>query len=217
MSGLSSSYILALMLHSDMEDFTGAASYFHQLAPFYAQDDWADLESSILDMYAHCLKRLDRWDEFIKIALKLLAKAAYMYRQNTGFQALKKATPNSWTSSQGGKDEIGYLDDLLTASKRLKDPISTQMSSYFADIKVGPYISHFENKDGFRLNLNLRYLLSAGLEVQQVQIRLVSATEGQARDIWLSSEEPLHMKRGPTTVILWSNVYLSLKHTTKGS
>ena len=211
MSGLSTLLIRALTLYSDMEDYIGAASYFHQLAPFYAQDDWADLESSILDMYAQCLKKLGRWDEFIKIALKILAKAAYMCRQNVGFQTLKKATPNSWTSLHDEKDEAGYLDDLLTASKRLKDPISTQMSSYFADIKVGPYINHCEKKDGFRLNLNLRYLLSAGLEVQQVQVRLLSATEGQTREIWLSSEAPFHMKRGPTTVILWSNVCFILQ------
>ena len=204
------------MLHSDMEDYTGSASYFHQLAPFYAQDDWADLEFSILDMYAQCLQKLDRWDEFIRIALKLLAKSAYMYRQNVGFQGIKTAAPNSWTSSHVEKDGTGYLHDLLTASKRLNDSISTQMSSYFADIKAGPYISHFEDKDGFQLNLNLRYLLSAGLEVQQVQIRLVSASEGQARDIWLSAEEPVRIKRGPTMVKLWSNVNLSEDHTAKG-
>lgn len=164
-------------------------------------------------MYAQCLKKLDRWDEFVKVALKLVAKTIHAHPQRQKVD-LKTSGPTSPKTSIHGPaliDGPKYLEDLLFASRKLEEPVSTPMMNYFTDVYVNPYLMHVENRDGFQLSLGLNHLMHGELDVQQVQVRIVSIGIGQPREVWLSSDAPVRLKRGPITVMLKSTVSHALQ------
>ena len=103
-------------------------------------------------------------------------------------------------------DAAVYLEDLLAASKTSDGSTSTPMKDYFADIRVDPYLRHFKRKDGFELSLTLRYLVPASLEIEETRVRLISTSEAQTRDIWLSAEKPVKISKGLVRVMVVSKV-----------
>ena len=191
---------------SYLEDYAAAASYFHQLAPFYAKDDWANLELSILDMYAQCLKKLDRWDDFVKIGLKVLAKTVQLHYRNLDFKCRMEIHSTAAMNNDDVVNGMRYLSQVLSASRKLEVPASAPMVNYFEQIQVDPHIRHLEDQDGFELSVKLRSMMPSELHVQQVQVRLVSVGEGQKRDIWLSTVGAVKLKKGFITVVVISNV-----------
>jgi len=190
---------------SYLEDYAAAASYFHQLAPFYAKDDWANLELSILDMYAQCLKKLDRWDDFVKIGLKVLAKTVQLRHQSLGLKSKMSFSSTAAMHSNDVVNGVRYLGDILSASRKVDVPVSAPIVDYLGQIQVDPHIRHLDDKDGFELSLSLRNMMPSELHIQQFQVRLVSVGEGQTRDIWLSTGG-VKLMRGLVSVVLASNV-----------
>src|SRR5881396_1908253 len=63
------------MKFSHLGDYATAATHFHRMAPFYAEGGWSLVETSMLIMYARCLKKLERNEEYAGVILRLLAKA----------------------------------------------------------------------------------------------------------------------------------------------
>ena len=191
---------------SYLGDYAAAASYFQQLAPFYANDDWANLELSILDMYARCLKKLERWDDLVKIGLKVLAKTVRLQHQSLRLKSQMDPISTAGMLSDSLVNGARYLADLLSASKQLDKPISAPMTNYMGQIQVDPHIRHLDDRDGFELSLSLHNMMPSELHVQQVQIKLVSVREAQARDIWLSTEGPVKLEKGLVAIAVTSNV-----------
>ena len=108
--------------------------------------------------------------------------------------------------TQNAVDASKYLEELLNASRSQDEPVVAAMKNYFSDVRLESTIVHFDDKDGFKIPLSLQYLLPAKLEVLQIEGRIISATEGQSREIWLSSEKTLKVERGSLTTFLVSNV-----------
>ena len=108
--------------------------------------------------------------------------------------------------SQTAVDACKYLKDLLHASKSQDEPVIAAMKKYFSDIRLDSSIVHFDSKDGFKVPLSFQYLLPASLEILKIEARIISATEGQTREIWLSSEETMKAEKGLLTTFLVSNV-----------
>ncbi|KAJ5883775.1 uncharacterized protein N7473_010661 [Penicillium subrubescens] len=71
-------------------DYEAAASYFHQMAPFYGSKLWVVLEGSMLELYARCLKELKRNEDFVRVMLRLLAKFAAYAQAKLGASAMQK-------------------------------------------------------------------------------------------------------------------------------
>ncbi|KAI9815803.1 MAG: hypothetical protein M1827_002199 [Pycnora praestabilis] len=193
-------------------DYATAAAYFHRMAPVFAEKRWNLVETSMLKMYAHCLKELNRGDEYIRVVLKLLRKAASrekaeIHRRggvHVGSMNVESANLDSWLD-----DDVietgGYVKDLFTYSKESQHEVSTPMSWYFTDISVDPFPQHYSDKDGFQLSLRMRYLLEERLEIRNAKLRIVGTVGGQSRDIWLESEESITMKRGIITLLVGTN------------
>ncbi|KAH0559500.1 hypothetical protein GP486_003985 [Trichoglossum hirsutum] len=207
--------LAALKFH--LGDYATAAAYFHRMAPFYAEEGWSLVETSMLVMYARCLKEMRRNEEYIDVALKLLAKAVArekrlvsrrrggdtgMFGRDLGFE------PNDCFDGRVVATR-GYVQDLASLSKELSLEITVQMSRYFDDIYVEPYPRHPSDRDGFQLQLRMRHLLEDDLEVQSARVRIVGATGGQGREIWLESSSRFVLKkRGLSRVWVGSNAVI---------
>jgi len=157
-------------------------------------------------MYAQCLKKLDRWHDFVKIGLKVLAKTVQLHDQSLG---LKSKLGSKSTAAMYSNDAVNgarYLADVLSASRKLEEPVTAPMVNYLGQLQVDTHIRHLEDQDGFELSLSLCNMMPSKLYVQQVQIRLVSVRDGLARDIWLSTDGAVNLKRGLVAVVLASKV-----------
>ena len=100
------------MAISHQGDYATAATYFHRMTSFFAETGWHSIESSVLAIYAKCLKHLNRKEEYVRILLRLLSKAAGVKRRCA-----------AWTKARCmGEEEVntdGYVSDLLKYSKQL--------------------------------------------------------------------------------------------------
>ena len=180
------------MTNSFLKDYTAAASYFHQLAPFYAKNDWSHLELSVLEMYAQCLKRLDRNKEYIDTALQILAKTVQCRRTISQHPTLERAS--------------GHLGDLISESRSLNDFISIPMDSYFGDIYLEPFLRHYESHDGFQLLLCFQNLVPETFEAQKIRVRIATVEKEPRYEIWLAAEGIQKLEPGSARVLLRSDV-----------
>lgn len=176
-----------------MGDYSVAASYFHQLAPFYAKDDWGSLEMNTLIMYAECLKNMRRDEEYIQVGLKIIAK---LVRGNEA--------PFSIQLNDGPKPLS--FSKLISASRTLGEPISVSMNKYFHNIAVDPYLHHCKDHDGFQLQLRLRNCTLEAVEAQQVQVQIISIEEENHSELWLTAEGFHILEPGMVIILLETKV-----------
>ena len=191
---------------SILGDYTAAVAYFQGLASIYAESDWPELEISILDVCAKCFKKLGRREEYTSVVLKMLTAIVQRSRHLPRLKMPVGLYNSGTIRSQNAVDASRYLKDLLHTSKGQDEPVVAALKNYFSDIRLDSSIVHFGSKDGFKISLSLQYLLPAPLEILKIEARIISATEGQTREIWLSSEETMEVDKGLLTTFLVSNV-----------
>ncbi|KAF1363866.1 hypothetical protein EJ07DRAFT_151952 [Lizonia empirigonia] len=209
-------------LRYELGDFRAAAMYFGSMAgitskgssdaslSLYAKSRWNSVVATMLKMYARCLKKLNRKDEYIRTLLDLLARSS---ASRISFSSSSKwasdddayKMPRDWLNDDT-VDTGGVLNEVVNYSQQLPYDVSAQMADYFTDIVVEPYVRHYEDKDGFQLRLQFRHILEDEIEVRAAKIRLVSANSTTARDIWLETPEAMTIKKGLTRVWLGCNI-----------
>jgi hypothetical protein len=140
-------------LHFHLKDYSVAASYLHQLAPFYADQNWTELELAILDMYAKCLKELRKVEEYVRIGLKLLAKSCSPQSSRTA------AKVGSTYPMMRTINAAEHVASIFSASKQLKEPCSVRLRNYFFEVEVGQHIEHDNDTDGFALRVSWQHVL----------------------------------------------------------
>jgi hypothetical protein len=188
--------------------------YFGRMASLFAESRWNTVETTMLKMYAQCLKKLNRKDEYVRTLLDILAKSAgnkIASRTSSKRASTLKLPPASvdWLDDDN-VDTNGVFEELVSFSEQLPYDLNAPMTKYFGDIVVEPYVRHFDDKDGFQLRLQFRHVLEDEIELRKVKIRLVSATPGQGKDIWLESEAAIQLRKGLCRTWLSSNVRITI-------
>lgn len=190
-------------MHSHLKDYSMAASYFRQLAPFYAKDDWSNLEMVMLDMYTQCLKYLGKIEDYVRIALRTLAKAVRSTSRATTESRTGSIEPRAWHTLSS---TTVCLKDIIAASVSLDQPVSVPMDQYFDNVRLDTHILHSPDHDGFTLNLQLRNLVPEAMEAVTVRARLISVGEEQRSELWLTTDGVRVVKPGMARITLRSNV-----------
>lgn len=191
-----------LIASSLLEDYKVAASYFHQLAPFYAKDDWSDLELRTLDLYAQCLHHGERNADYVRIGLKTMAKSIQRkdaIRQQPQSELMRLAGIDQASRSASS------LSSILKASELLKEQLSLPMDDYFDRVDLGMYIRHSTDDDGFQFPLVLRSLLPESFFAESVQVQILSVGEDQRSELWLHADGQ-NIRPGMSRIWLGSNV-----------
>lgn len=180
-----------------------AASYFRQLAPFYAKDEWSDLELLTLDLYAQCLRHLARNEDYVRIGLKILAKKI---RSNIAFiQQSQIDMMNPEDIRQPAQSATGSLSGIISASKLLKEHLPLPMDIYFDRIDLGRYVRHSPDEDGFQFPLILRSLFPESFLAESVRVQIISVEEDQRSELWLYANAQ-KIEPGTSRIWLSSNV-----------
>jgi len=185
--------------------------YFKDMASLFAESRWNTVETTMLKMYAQCLKKLNRKDEYARTLLNILAKSAGNKIANrtsssqNGSTKISKIASKDWLDDDD-VDTVGFFEELISFSEQLPYDLNVPMVQYFGETVVEPYVRHFDGKDGFQLRLQFRHVLEDEVAIRRARIRLVSATPGQTKDIWLESAEDLQLQSGVCRIWLSSNV-----------
>lgn len=185
-----------------LEDYEVAASYFRQLTPFYAKDDWSDLELLMLDLYAQCLHHMERNEDYVRIGLKVLAKTI---RSKAAIEQQPQETLTKLANiHQPRQCAMGSLSGILSASKSLKELVSLPMDTYFDPIDMGMYVRHSPDDDGFQFPLVLRSLLPESFLAESVRVQILSVEEDQRSELWLHANGQ-NIEPGTSSIWLGSN------------
>lgn len=172
------------------------------------------LEVSVLTFYARCLKKLDRKDDYVRVILKILGKKAEEATGSSqaGIPLLGSGQESSDTVLSGDPSRSSvtgtteFAADLLSYSAELQREISVPMNRYMRNIKVNPSIKHYDDKDGFQLQLSFQCMLGDRIPIQSAKVKISTTGDGPLREIWLESGEALTLRPGPFRLWLHSNV-----------
>lgn len=188
--------------------------YFGRMASLFAESRWNTVETAMLKMYARCLKKLNRKDEYVRTLLDLLAKSAASRMSSRSSKRMSSSegpdTAKYWLNDDK-VDSTGVFEELINYSQQLPYDVTVQMPKYFDDISVETYVRHYDDKDGFQLRLQFRHLLEDEIEIKTAKIRLVNAGAAQGKDIWLEELKPTRLKKGMIRMWLGCKVCFKVK------
>ncbi|GKZ35154.1 hypothetical protein AbraIFM66950_005706 [Aspergillus brasiliensis] len=190
-------------------DYGAAASYFHHIAPFYGSKNWVVLEGIMLEMYTRCLKELNRSEEYVRVILRLLAMFA-IYTESNLSKRQKTLDASHIFAENALISE--YVEELFKASSSLQKEVIAPMTDFFGDINVKPAILHYADKDGFQLQLYLRFLLGKRIDIDSIKLRLVGAHNAQSNEHWLEAPIQMTIKSSSTRVLVDSPITLQGKY-----
>lgn len=161
----------------------------------------------MLELHSRCLKKLEQKEEYARMMLRLLAKfAAYSQAQLT-----KKAVAASMPLPE---QELlaGYVTDLFEVSGAVQKDVSASLTDFFADLRVDPSIRLYDDKDGFQMQLSLRFLLGQQIDIDAIKVRLVSANNAQNSEHWFESSTEFVVKSSSTKILIDSSVSKDYSH-----
>lgn len=184
-------------------DYETAASYFHQMAPFYGSKFWVVLEGTMLELYSRCLKELKRNEDYVRMLLRLLAKFASYSQSRLSDKPKALSAPTSIVEQER---LAGYVSDLFEGAGTLQKDVTTSLLDFFADLHVEPAIRLYDNKDGFQIQLSLRFLLGPQIEIDSVKVRLVSTSNLQNAEHWIEGSTGFVIKSSTTKILIDSSV-----------
>ncbi|KAI0523902.1 trafficking protein particle complex subunit 10 [Xylaria bambusicola] len=193
------------VLKYHLKDYAPAASYFWRTTPFFGESGWSLLELSMLIMYSRCLKQLQRKDEYIKVLLKLLSKAATAEKDRRRVKPSLSADTQDYLESE----EIqGCLGDLLSETKTILNEMRIPLSNFFASIEVDEAPRYDKFRDSLTLRLKLDSLLVEDLNIDSANLRLINASSKPIKEMWLKQEGPITIRPGTSRLNLKSNALI---------
>lgn len=194
------------VLKYHLEDYGAAASYFWRTTPFFGESGWSLLELSMLTMYSRCLKQLQRKDEYVKVMLKLLSKAALAEKERQGTRTsfrIGKTQDVDYPDSDAIK---GFMSELLAETKTQKSEVLIPLSSFFSGVEVDGFPEYHEGRDSASLCLKLSSLLVDHFEIEKSRVRISNTGAGSQKEIWFELLEPVIIRPGKNRLKLSSNV-----------
>jgi len=204
------------VLKFHLKDYAAAASYFYQITPSYNESGWTQIELSMLVMYAESLKQLQRKEEYVRIVLKLLYKAAMAENERLQAKSSLMSGPSHFSHEEVVPREP-YLEELLQITKSLQHNVQVPLQNLFGQVEVDETPRYHSSKDSFSLQIRLRYLLSETFVIDKAKVKMTAIIGDTSKEIWLETDSPVTCKHGNTKFQVHSNVsiadYMSRVHS----
>jgi hypothetical protein len=197
------------VLKFHVTDFAAAASYFFRMTPFYGEGGWAGVELPMLVMYAKCLKELQRKEDYVRVVLKLLSRAAMMEKERLQRQSAFRIGGSRHFSDEAVVSTSSYLPELMQITKNLQHEVLVPLQNFFCKVEVDETVQYRSGIDGFGLQLRLQYLLADDLSIRKGRVKITPMGGDTNRDLWLETTGPLVFKNGKVQMSVQSNVSIS--------
>jgi hypothetical protein len=200
------------VLKYNLKDFAAAASYFYRMTPFYGEGGWAQVELSMLIMYAKCLKELQRKEEYVRVVLKLLSRAAMLENERLRRKSVFQFGASHSSSNEEVVPTSSYLPELFQITKNLQHEVHVPLPNFFGQVEVDDTVQYHRQVDGFGLQLQLQYLLADELSIERARVKITPVGSDSNRDLWLETACPLVFKKGKARLLVQSSVSLFSTH-----
>ena len=187
-----------MIRHSDEKDYAAAAAYFRQLGPYYAKDQWSDLELVMFDKYAQCLEHLDEYEDFVPVCLKIIAKVVKSLQTSVPAQ---KVT----SSGHGSVTRRNYLSRLISASQTLRELIVIPLDHCFGSVSLSRFITHEQHKDSFYLRMEIDHVLAERFTAEEIRCTLSGEDSHTDAVLGLSAANVVFEPQSRVTVYLESS------------
>ena len=197
------------VLKYHLTDFAAAASYFYRMTPFYGEGGWAQVELSMLIMYAKCLKELQRKEEYVRVVLKLLSRAAKLEKERLQRKSAFQVLGRKHSFDEEVVSTCSYLPELTKITQSLQHEVLVPLQNFFGKVEIEETVLHLPRVDGFGLQLKLQYLLADDLCIDKGRVKITPIGEGSSRDLWLETTGPLVFRKGKVQMSVQSNVSIS--------
>lgn len=171
-------------------DLDFAAQYFEHVLSIYAEEGWQTMEVEALQILRVCFREMGKKHQEIGVLLALIEKQVATRR---GVRALLADIT-----------EDDLMADVVTLSASLEKELVVPINKIFGDVALEREIVHFDDHDGFALNLDLWHYLDDDLEIEEVVARLVHVDDPN-QELHPTSTA-FTLKRGHNQVRLDSNV-----------
>ncbi|KAK2628264.1 hypothetical protein QTJ16_002910 [Diplocarpon rosae] len=181
-----------------MGDYAAATSYLYRMTPFYGESGWAEVELSMLVMYATCLKKLQRKGEYVRVVLR---------RKST----LKIG--RGGTISPEVMLVVPYVPELLEITKELHHELRVPLQDFCGHVEVDGTIQYHPEKDSFGLHVRLFYLLTDEMPIEKAKVKMVPLKGDLNKDIWLEMDGESILKKGTVSLSVHSNVTIPGTYT----
>jgi hypothetical protein len=149
------------------------------------------------------LKELNRNEDYVRMMLKLLAQFATYSQSKLSSRQKSLSIPTSIAQQE---QLSGYVADLFEGAKGLQKDVTASLADFFADLQVDPAIRLYDDKDGFQIQLSLRFLLGPEINIDSVKVRLVSASSSQHVEHWIEGSANFTIKSSTTKILIDSSV-----------
>ncbi|KAL0938287.1 tmem1 family protein [Colletotrichum truncatum] len=184
------------VLKYHLGEYGPAASFFYMTTPFFGENNWSLLELSMLVMYSHCLRELQRKDEFVRVGLKLLTKAAAAENERLIRKTSLAVGPHQEVAYPEKSAISGFLNELLSVAATLSNEVKVPLQQLFTQVEVVGTPDYHEGKDRFSLTITLRSLLVDELSVEKATLRLTRTIPGGTKEVRLHTTETSILKPG---------------------
>ncbi|KAK6333627.1 hypothetical protein TWF730_003812 [Orbilia blumenaviensis] len=198
------------------KDFAAAAHYFSKLAPSYTLQRWAVVEENLLMMYADCLKKMGRDEEFGKVILVLLRKRAEQEKRRWRTQRTSMLFLNGVIRIDGDEG-LGLLPGMEEVSK-VVGSTDLKFDEFWTDVEVETcpeFEGEEQGKSGFKWSVavNCRWLLTHSVTIKSAAMNISIADDkakgiaGIAKDIQLVTEGETIIERGKNRIVFVADTF----------
>ena len=149
----------------------------------------------MFDMYAKCLERLKRNEEYVQVGLKIVAVLARM----------RKSRSNHETPILSKIVSEGYLTKAITNSAGLREPVVLALTDVFGNVALSPYIKHENHKDSFYIKLVIDHVLQEELQADEVRCKLVGDHPDNRAELWLSAQSVVFQPQSRVVIYVESS------------
>lgn len=197
------------VLKYHMKDYPAASSFFCMTTPFFGESGWSLLELSMLVMYSHCLKEMQSKQDYIRVALKLMTKAASAEKEwlrqkhSSRVKGLGNASKPDMSCIA---EAVGSMSDLVAS---LPTEAKVPLDGFFAHVEFQSLPQYHEGQDSCEVTVRLTCLLPEGIDINTASLRLASTDGGPTKELWFEMKEDVSLARGPGTITLQCKVHYS--------
>lgn len=200
---------VGIMKYNEKE-YAAAAIYLGRIASKFGEKRWGIVESRILRMQMTCLRMLNRKDDCLRAGLQLLARDCESRQQAAGGWAARGkmehvARPSSQVSESPTRAEP-LLDELAALSKQLTYDVTVPLEPYFTGLKKGQIAHVLDDRDGFKIGVNLWTFVAGGVTADAVEGKMSNLEDDQSRRIDLRTRDAVDINSSDTSVWLESNI-----------
>ncbi|KAL9082343.1 MAG: hypothetical protein Q9159_006494 [Coniocarpon cinnabarinum] len=163
-----------------------AVSLLGPLIASFKQRKWTSLETRLLETYAKGLKNLKRKDEYVRVALALIAKRAEHQPSAENLPEAGQRKELELRESPTGSSEL--LKNILTFARELPCEVEVPLQEHFLVTSLDQNITLLDDEDGFSLMLNIEPLAHAAWPVDKIALHLSRDEQAEGHHIILRSD-----------------------------